>query len=309
MAQAREIKGLDCEANAAEWAAETLRIRLAEVLELRGVALHSEGTQGVHDMRVTTRRLRSALRDFSHLLRKKPLKKFKTDIKNIADALGAARDEDVAIIALEKLQKKSDSEKVQHGINKLIDERRQQREQAQLDLMETLTISRIDNLQADFNAAIDEAARSSKKQVSFNEAGHNVVNQSLEDFCDLIDNIYEPFVDEPLHKLRLAAKRLRYSMELYTACWGEKIAPYAESVAEMQGFLGEVHDADVWLETLSKNLKHTKKSDEVQANTWLLSEFVKKRTKNYRHALKLWRKWEKDDFIENLRSVVKEATA
>ena len=105
MAKAREITGLDCNANALEWAAKTLRVRFEEVLELRGATLHSEGIEGVHDMRVATRRLRSALRDFAHLMKKKSLKKISKDIKQIADTLGAARDQDVAIVALENCEK------------------------------------------------------------------------------------------------------------------------------------------------------------------------------------------------------------
>jgi len=272
-------------------------------LELRGAALDSEGIEGVHDMRVATRRLRSALRDFAHLVKKKSLKKISKDIKQIADTLGTARDQDVAIVALEKLRKKSKDKLVKEGIAKLIEERRAIREQAQLDLMKTLAVSNMEILQKSFEKTIDEATRqkTSARVITFNEAGRTVVGSSLDEFCDLSENIYEPFVDEPLHELRIAAKRLRYAVELYTACWGERIEPFGDGIAEMQGFLGEIHDADVWLESLSERLR---KANGNAANIWLLSEFVEKRTKNYRAALKLWNEWQKNDFINKLRSVV-----
>ncbi len=303
MAKAKEIIGLDCNANALEWAAQTLRVRFEEVLELRGAALHSEGIAGVHDMRVATRRLRSALRDFAHLMKKKSLKKISKDIKKIADTLGTARDQDVAIAALEKLRKKSKDKQVKEGIAKLIEERRVIRERAQLDLMETLAISQMEILQKSFEKTIAEATRqtTSARVITFNEAGQNVVGNSLEEFCDLSGNIYEPFVDKPLHELRIAAKRLRYAVELYTACWGAPIVPFADGIAEIQGFLGEIHDADVWLESLSARLR---KADENVANIWLLSEFVEKRTKNYRAALNLWSEWQKNDFINKMRAVI-----
>ena len=303
MAKAKEITGLDCNANALEWAAKTLRVRFEEVLELRGAALDSEGIEGVHDMRVATRRLRSALRDFAHLMKKKSLKKISKDIKQIADTLGTARDQDVAIVALEKLRKKSKDKQVKEGIAKLIEERRTIREQAQLDIMETLAVSNMEILQKNFEKTIDEATRQTTlaRVITFNEAGRKVVGKSLEEFCDLSENIYEPFVDKPLHELRIAAKRLRYAVELYTACWGAPLAPFADGIAEMQGFLGEIHDADVWLESLSKRLR---KADENAANIWLLSEFVEKRTKNYRAALNLWSDWQKNDFINKMRAVI-----
>lgn len=302
MAKAKEITGLDCNADALEWAAKTLRVRFEEVLELRGGALHSESIEGVHDMRVATRRLRSALRDFAPLMRKKPLKKIGRDIKRMADALGAARDEDVAIAALEKLSEKSAGDDIKDGINRLIEERRAARARAQLGLMEMLAVSNIEILQRGFEKAVEEAARpKSAAVVTFNEAGQRVVGKSLDEFCDLSPNIYEPLADEPLHDLRIAAKRLRYAVELYTACWGEQLAPFADGVAEMQGFLGEVHDADVWLEILSRRLRD---ADENPANIWLLSEFTAKRTKNYRAALKLWDEWRKTDFINKMRAVI-----
>lgn len=306
MAKAKEIIGLDCDANVLEWAEKVLRVRFEEILEKREAALHSEDIEGVHDMRVTTRRLRSGLHDFAHLMKKKPLKQLKKDLKQIADALGAARDQDVAIVALEKLQKKSRNKQTKESIAKLIEERRSLREQAQIGLIETLSIPALEDLQKRFDKAIDAATRQEKSVhvISFNEAGRKVVGKSLKEFCDLSENIYEPFIEEPLHELRIAAKRLRYAIELYTACWGEHIAPFADEVADMQGFLGEVHDADVWLESLSERLRNSNGNAINQASIWLLSEFVEKRTKNYRSALKLWGKWKETDFIERMQTTI-----
>jgi CHAD domain-containing protein len=311
MAKAKEITGLDCDADALEWAAEVLRMRFEEVVSLRGDALNSKDIEGVHAMRVATRRLRSALRDFSPLMRRRPLKKVKKDLKRIADALGQARDQDVAIVALEKLQAQAKDERVKEGVGKLIEERRGVRERAQLDLMETLAASSIEDLQIRFEAAIDEGAnrKKSARVVSFSEAGRDAVAASLRDFCDLSASLYEPFNIEDLHELRIAAKRLRYAIELFTACWGASVAPFAEEIAEMQSFLGEVHDTDVWIENLGKRLRRGRANDAAkggdrQTDAWLLSEFVKTRTKEYRSALELWSEWEANNFIDRLRAMI-----
>ncbi len=301
MAKAKEITGLDCEANVLDWADKVLRVRFGEILEKREMALHSESIEGVHDMRVATRRLRSALRDFAPLMKKKPIKKSKKDLKQITDALGAARDQDVAIIALEKLRKKSRVENIKNGIAELIEQRRDLREQAAIGLPEILSATALEDLQKCFDKAVDEAVKHKKTAISFNKAGRDVVGKSLKEFCALSDHIYEPFIDEPLHELRIAAKRLRYAVELYTVCWGKQIEPFAKEIAEMQNFLGEVHDADVWLESLSESLRN---GDDNRANIWLLSEFVEKRTKNYRAALKLWSDWKNTDFIGRLQAII-----
>jgi CHAD domain-containing protein len=140
MAKAREITEIDCSESAPECAAKVLRARFAEVFEFRDAALEAKAVKGVHDMRVATRRLRSALRDFAFALKRKSLKEISKDIKQFADALGAARDEDVAIAALQKLRKKSRDKHVKKGIAKLIEERRARRDQAHLDLIEKLAV-------------------------------------------------------------------------------------------------------------------------------------------------------------------------
>ncbi|NJM52825.1 MAG: CHAD domain-containing protein [Blastocatellia bacterium] len=34
-----------------------------------------------------------------------------------------------------------------------------------------------------------------------------------------------------MHQLRIAAKRLRYAIELFAICWGEQISPFAKKSA------------------------------------------------------------------------------
>ena len=315
MAKAKEITGLDCAADALECAAEVLRVRFCEVIELRDAALDFSDIEGVHNMRVATRRLRSALRDFQPLMKKRPLRRARKKLKEIADALGTVRDQDVAILALENLQSAAAidqiTEQIRKGIEKLLLERRAAREKTQTNLIQTLDADNLTNLQTDFTAALDKAVRKNKpsrRPVSFSEAGREAVALSLKELCDLGVCVYEPFNVEKMHEMRIAAKRLRYAVELFTTCWGEAIAPFAVEIAQMQSFLGEVHDCDVWLENLSVRMRGRQNSavggSERKAAVWLLSEFIKNRTKNYRAALKLWSEWEATEFAERMRVII-----
>ncbi len=314
MAKAKEITGLDCAADALEWAATVLRVRFDEVIELRGAALDFSDIEGVHAMRVATRRLRSALRDFLPLMKKRPLRRVRRNLKEIADSLGAVRDQDVAILALEHLQAAAEidqtDEQIKEGIEKLLEERCALRERVQIDLIQVLDADVLAKLQANFIAALDKAVRRNKRTriVSFSEAGREAVADSLQELCDLGVSVYEPFNVEKLHEMRISAKRLRYAVELFTACWGERITPFAARIAEMQSFLGEVHDCDVWLESLSKRMRKRQNgvaaNSEYKAAVWLLSEFIKNRTKNYRASLKLWSEWETTDFSERMLAII-----
>lgn len=314
MAKAKVITGLDCAADALEWAAEVLRVRFDEVVNLRDAALDFSDIEGVHAMRVATRRLRSALRDFMPLMDKRPSKRVRQELKQIADALGAVRDQDVALVALEALQAEAETESVKEGIGKLFEERSGLRETSRLDLTEALAVGSLNDLRERFTTAIDKVVKSrkSKKFISFDEAGRKVVAGSLQDLLDLGASLYEPFNIEDLHETRIAAKRLRYAIELFVVCWGERIAPFADEIAEMQSFLGEVHDCDIWIESLGKRLQSGQESPAIDGNdyqtaAWLLSEFVKRRTKEYRSALKLWSEWEASRFAERMQAMIQAA--
>ncbi len=305
MAKADNSTAIDCSAaDAMRWSAEVLRMRFAEILNFRAAALISDDIEAVHDMRVATRRLRSAIRDFAPLTGKNSFRQPQKELKDIADALGTARDQDVAIAALEKLQTKADDAVIKEGIGKLIEERRTLREKAQTVLTQTLTDEHFNKLETRFAAAIDKALekKAAAETVTVNATGRTVILARVDEFCDLSSVLYAPFGINRLHRLRISAKRLRYAIELFVVCWQEQIAPFAREVAEMQTFLGELHDADVWIENVGKRLRKT--DGESPADLWLLSEFVKDRTKNYRGALDLWSKWKTERFVERLRELL-----
>ncbi|HYO91239.1 MAG TPA: CHAD domain-containing protein, partial [Pyrinomonadaceae bacterium] len=131
MVKAREIEGLDCGGDASHNIALILRTRLEEMCELKEKALDWTDIEGVHDMRVASRRLRSVLRDFAPYFnaRKAPRKL----LRDMARALGRVRDEDVAIVALKKLRHKT-SDLVAAGIKEFIEERRRRRDAARENL-------------------------------------------------------------------------------------------------------------------------------------------------------------------------------
>jgi triphosphatase len=59
--------------------------------------------ESIHDMRVTVRRLRVALSNFAVCVPKEDRKRLRSNLENLADALGGVRDMDVMIIAMKVL--------------------------------------------------------------------------------------------------------------------------------------------------------------------------------------------------------------
>ncbi|MDV0443614.1 CHAD domain-containing protein [Methanorbis rubei] len=57
------------------------------------------------------------------------------------------------------------------------------------------------------------------------------------------------------HEMRIAAKKLRYTMESYKDLYGDGLALAIRMVKELQDYLGDMHDCDVWTEFLPIFLK------------------------------------------------------
>lgn len=321
MSKAKEIEGLNCQGSAAGEIRLVLRARLEEMCQLRTAALDWSDVEGVHDMRVASRRLRGALRDFKPYLRQRQLRTAADDLKLVADALGAVRDQDVAIMALEELQDDA-PEETSNGITELVDERRAEREAARVALTTTIEENKLVRLRLDFNFALERAtdfgrSRGKKKttaaELSFSEAGREIILARLAELRDMSACLSRPFKTDALHEMRIAAKRLRYAMELFASCWSEALTEHAKEVAELQTSLGDLHDCDVWLEDLGRMLRDFRKQkgahgslisetreQKQSAAVWLMRHFGKARMKHFGSALMRWHRWETEDFFSQL---------
>jgi len=103
MAKAREIPGLDPAAPFAQAAAEAVSVRAQELFDHAADVLDTQDIERVHDMRVASRRLRAVLEIFAPCFPRDQHKAVLREVKDLADALGARRDPDVQIAALEEL--------------------------------------------------------------------------------------------------------------------------------------------------------------------------------------------------------------
>ena len=300
MAKAHPIHGLDCDAPAFTEASAVLQVRFDEILTFHSAALEPHGIEGVHDMRVASRRFRSALRDFSPLFEKKAVKSLKRHGKLVADALGEVRDQDVAIEALGALRDKAPNAAIAAGVNALIEARQALRSDAYSQFLKHVTAERLteirNELERDLNLKADGDAP------IFRSFAANAIERAHKKFVDRAESIYEPFNDKALHKLRLSAKRLRYALELFDNCWAGELKPFAKYVSKLQSSLGEVHDSSEWIGYLSQ----IRENDGIDRQTasWLISEFLSLRTAEYLKALEMWNEWLASDLTGRLRAII-----
>jgi CHAD domain-containing protein len=107
------------------------------MMSFTDVALEGKDIEGVHDMRVGSRRLRAALEIFRDAFPKRQLKPMLRDVKRLADALGEVRDLDVMLDRLQAdMAGRSPSQRL--VLKEMMQEMRAQREGARDALKETI---------------------------------------------------------------------------------------------------------------------------------------------------------------------------
>ncbi len=314
----KHIEGLDCSAPAGEMIRHVLRVQMTAMCDLRKEALNWSDPEGVHHMRVMSRRLRSTIADFEPYLHKTRLPL--TKLRTIARSLGGVRDEDVALAALEKLKAETHGA-VGHGIEILINERQTHRDHARSDLKKAIRRSTITELLQEFENRLSPPSPSPEKaqaqtdapaSPTFRNIGARIIRARLKEFRAASHHIYFPTDIKELHELRILAKGLRYACELFTACWGQDMRAIAKEIAQLQTSLGELHDCDVWMADLGTRLKKAARTDRTDpdyvrttsACAWLLKHFAKIRTEHYRDALDRCQRWQTDGFLNSLTSLI-----
>jgi CHAD domain-containing protein len=310
MAKANHIVGINCEGAAADAIGPILIARFEEMCAFRDRALDWNDPEGVHDMRVSSRRLRGALRDFMPYLKKRPLSAVLKQLNNLADALGAVRDQDVAIMALQKLAASAPAE-AGAMVDELIRAREIIRKQARKNLQQSLRKYDLAELRKNFVTGISSATVNSRPrknaqsaiEVTYREVARRIVIKRLKELETLSEGLYQPLRIKPLHSMRIAAKRLRYALELFEPCWGSEISILVKEIVALQASLGELHDSDIWIQTFGEHLNGIKRQRKERAGgaLWLLSHFVRLHSKHLRNTLHRWSDWEAKEFGLRLR--------
>jgi len=74
-----------------------------------------------------------------------------------------------------------------------------------------------------------------------------IVRARVEELCSFAEEALEPSAAIAQHDMRIAAKRLRYVLEITGGCFGEEAEAARRAARELQGVLGDIHDCDVML--------------------------------------------------------------
>ena len=134
MAAEAEITGISSDETLEACAQRIIVNYFHEMMSYKEGAKDGTDIEFVHDMRVTSRRLRAAMDNFADCFPKKPFKKHYKKIKAITQTMGAVRDLDVLIARFEK-ELSILSKVEQANIRGLIDHLQQERREARKPML------------------------------------------------------------------------------------------------------------------------------------------------------------------------------
>ena len=225
-----------------------LRACLGQILANEGPAHEGLDPEGVHQMRVGVRRMRSALSLFRRLLPAEALERFAPDLRWLSSELGDARDMDVFIEeTLEPLFRRFPDN---GGLKRLRDEALQMRTEAYVRVRQAIESRRHTELLLLLGRWI--AAKGWRQQALSPESAQlflparDVTRGLLEKrhrkARKLGRHLRERSIDEK-HALRIQLKKLRYAAEFLRSLHHPKrAARYAKRLARLQEVLGHLND-------------------------------------------------------------------
>jgi CHAD domain-containing protein/transposase len=285
---------------------------------------HEQGTlegkdlEELHDMRVATRRMRSAFGIFQEAYDPKTMKRFLKGLRGIGKALGEVRDLDVILVNGLNYQNQL-PEEVRHGLDPLILGWKDLLRKKRIKLTKHLHSDAYTRFKTEFNQFL-------QNETSGNQAAGTSIdaNASIRDIVPVLiytryarvrayDTILAQATISQLHALRIEFKKFRYALEYFKEILGDGTAKAINEIKQYQDHLGELHDADVACLLLSDFLKHLESDQQAlpiqtrvnpeQVVNYLASQHAER----YRLMVSFpekWSKFNRPEFRQNLAQVI-----
>ena len=199
----------------------------------------------VHQARVTTRRMRSAIKVFGEAINQNTRAFLADELKWLGGLFGAVRDIDVYIINLSNFEPKIDffsgsvRRELEKGIGKL-------RRQPFKDLVDALGSVRYVKFERRLMRFIEyppnNVENTSTAHQTINQFAPEVINR---DFKAVNEGGQEVIANPDMkqfHLLRIEMKKLRYAAEFMAPAYGNGLDSFIRRTVEIQDCLGELQD-------------------------------------------------------------------
>lgn len=234
----------------------------AERLRRLDPEVRRDSPDAVHAMRVSTRRLRSALASFGPLLDRQRSRDLREELRWLAGVLGGARDAEVmrdrltAMAAEDAARNASQTDptgrggQVGGGVSAEIATKLENRHRAAHgEVVQALDGARYARLLDSLQSLASDPPWTSAAEAEAHEALPPLVGrdwQRVKKHATAVDRAEDPGQrDHELHEVRKAAKRLRYACEALAPVFGAPAAELGGAAKSLQEVLGEHQDSIV----------------------------------------------------------------
>jgi len=205
------------------------------------------GVEGVHQLRVALRRLRSALSAFGDVLPEDERRAASEKLRWIASACGAARDWDV--FGGELMKPLAEHLADEPGLERVVAAAEGARQRAYAEMASTLASERLAVALLEVEAWWESGSWNAGMGAwgplparDFATATLKKLHRKVVKLGDQIDDLEEI----ELHELRIRGKKLRYAAEFFRSLFARKaVKPYLAALADIQSHLGALNDAVV----------------------------------------------------------------
>lgn len=247
-----------------DYSAEDPVIRLAyrcfldefeEMLEQEPSAWEGLDPEGVHQMRVRTRRLRAAFRAFKDVMPADSVRSFNAEFKWVAAALGKVRDLDVYRASLANYTNgtPADLSGQDRDYQRHLEARWRK---ARRGLLACLGSRRYERLKARFAQFLgrgpSQRVMKNFGAITVGDAARRLIGKRYKSVLGDGRAITPTSSAESLHDLRIQCKRLRYLFEFFDPIYGQAFKSEVKDLKRLQDVLGEFQDACVAAQHLRK---------------------------------------------------------
>src|SRR5262245_23349684 len=218
-----------------------LRQRLVSLLKAMPAAQAGDESS-VHEARVASRRLRGVLPVIGASTDAGTLGRAQRQVRRITRALGPVRELDVSLGLLAEFEKKGAAPS--RAVARVRDALMAQRVSRRRQMLDAITPTRLDKLR---KRLVRVAVPDPK-----HEARPNEVSEALRQagaraaiLRSSIDRAGQLYLAERLHRVRVAAKKLRYALEILRELTHSRATARIKRVKAQQDLLGRINDLEV----------------------------------------------------------------
>jgi CHAD domain-containing protein len=246
----RQSPGITPDEPMSEAGRKVLAFHFARMLEHEPGTRAGEDIEELHDMRVATRRMRSALRVFGPYYQSRAIRPFVAGLRRTARALGRVRDLDVFLQKAATYLDGLGGDR-SHDLDVLLAAWQEQRAEARARMLDVLDSAKYGDFVDAFALFIESAGAGARESGGIPPRPTLVRHVAPKLIYDRWARVHafglvlEGAPISVLHALRIECKRLRYTLEFFAEVLAPSAGDVIEAVVKLQDHLGDLNDADV----------------------------------------------------------------